>query len=313
MEDHSAHRARSEGSGRAPRPPGRLLPTAALLICAVLLAKPWVRQARNLGAGFEANLESLCTVAPEQRKRLAYGDRTDLGYGYVEEIVAGLPDPEHFPVTRYRDFTRNLHLLLPGHRRRIDSRMLIGIDLTDSDLREQTIAAARPLAGAISGAGQAASIWTFQTGDDFDTLTGIRLRFARTERGLSPALQIRLLASPRRPDILGAWSAPPGTPDAQGWWTVPLRLQPFSFGRGRTDFALEIEAATDDGVPPKIEAVEIRGVKVDLADYRVVHRDGGCWTALRSDFLEELHASGRSDWQQYLRNLAQVHGQVAVR
>jgi hypothetical protein len=236
----------------------------------------------------------------EERRRAAYGDRTKLGYGYVQEMLSGLPDPELFPITRYRDFTRNLHLLLPGSRRRIDSRMLIGIELSTSDFQEGTIAHARLPRASGDRAAQSGS-WAFRTLDDYDTLTGFRLRFA----GDPPeSVQLTLQESPHSRKILGSWTFRPAHSAAGDAWIISARLKPFSFGRGATDFVLQIRTTPTDKAAPEIVGVEVVGIKVDLANYQIVQREGGCFTAFRKDFLNEMQVSRDAAWRRYLQGLS---------
>jgi hypothetical protein len=215
-------------------------------------------------------------------------------------MLAGLPDPELFPITRYRDFTRNLHLLLPGSRRWIDSRMLIGIELSASNFQEVTIAHARLTRAAADRAAQPGD-WAFHTADDYDTLTGFRLRFA----GDPPdSVQFTLRESPHSHKILGSWTSRAAPLAAGDAWTFPVRLKPFSFGRGATDFVLQIQTTPTDKAVPEIVGVEVVGIKVDLADYQIVQREAGCFTAFRKDFLSEMQVSRDVAWRRYLKNLS---------
>jgi len=60
-----------------------------------------------LAADTRTALQCVRSLSPAERKLAAYGDRTRFGYGYVKDILEGIPDKEVAPATRYSDYGRH--------------------------------------------------------------------------------------------------------------------------------------------------------------------------------------------------------------
>lgn len=279
---------------------------AALLITAALvLVSP--RAMANLLEVMRpilADLVLLHEIPQEARNLKAYGDKNQLGYGYLRQIVDPIPENYFFPVTRYQNYTQDVHLFFPGNRNKIDSRMVVGIDIPEEDLTDKIIVPARKIQER-QNENVSTSFWGFVTVDDYDSLTGFRLNFEFTPAPLQN-IRVSLLYSPRDSRMLQNWT----------WENIdvsqPLNLllkepfHDFSFSRGSLPFVVVIEtiAADENSRGISVTGLEIIGIKVDLSGYAVIHRDLSCFTALRKDFLERINTEeSETAWKQYLESI----------
>ena len=251
-----------------------------------------------------ADLAILHNMPQETRNLKAYGDRHQLGYGYLRQIVDPVPENDFFPVTRYQNYTQDVHLFFPGNRNKIDSRMVVGIDIPEEDLTDKIITPARKIREG-QNESVSTSFWGFVTADDYDSLTGFRLNFESASAPLQN-IRISLLYSPRDSRMLQNWT----------WENIdvsqPINLlledsfRNFSFSRGSLPFVVVVEtiAAYEKSRGISVTRLEIIGIKVDLSDYAVVHRDASCFTAFRKDFLAKITTDeSETAWRQYLESV----------
>lgn len=251
---------------------------------------------------FPENLRLLVSTDFEERKLQAYGTHELLGYGYLRKIVDPIPEEDLFPLTRYRHYTQDVHLFFPGHRYRIDDRILVGIDLPPQDLRPHLIGRALKFQDRLVG-NRRLTTWQFVTAYDYDDLTGLLLEFMPPPIP-SQNLRITLRHSPRNPQILGQWIFRHIT----GGPTTEIKLDPpvrhFSFSRGALAFIVEIEQEVEAGLPPPaIAELGIIAIKVNLKNYETLHQEEQCFTALRKDFLQQIETQGPDSWRRYLEYL----------
>jgi hypothetical protein len=252
------------------------------------------------------DLHSLLTSTVEERKIHKYGDRDNIGYGYLRAVLNGIPDPHLFPVTRYQDFTRNAHLLFPELVTHIDDRLLVGIDLKSGDLTENDMAVATPVVRSIQP-GRTTMLWTFATENDYDLMTGVTLSFPPPLAASPLSIRMTLFPSRLSRSPLGSWTLDRIPPAYHLSYKLAPPLRRFSFSRGSTPFALELEILTQDGTSAvQASSVTIVGVKVDLSDYTIVHRDGRCLTAVKTTFLTGSESHGTRSWRTYFETLSNV-------
>jgi len=229
-------------------------------------------------------------TTPEQRRLDSYGDCAALGYGYLQRVTTGIPDPAIRPVVRYKHYNLHGDRVLVDRASRTDPRILVGIELGNADLEAQVIEA-RPL--LVDGLMQA---WTFETVDDFDLLQGVRIAFAAASPS-TRQLRIQLFGDPNRKTALGAWTID----TAAGSTTADLMLSPpvekFSIDRGGMPFLLEITGAP-------IASAQLLARTADLRNFSIVHRSGGCFTAVRGDLLDE--AARDRAWAAWIESLRQL-------
>lgn len=261
------------------------------LIVATLILLPLlaVRAERLAGETWTAAGRVARTTA-EQRRLDSYGDCAALGYGYLQRVMKGLPDPSIRPVVRYKHYHRHGDQVLVDRASRTDPRILVGIELGNADLDAQVIAARPRLVDGLTQA------WTFETIDNFDLLQGIRITFATTSP--SPRqLRIQLFGDPNRKTALGAWTidAAAGTTTADLMLTPPV--EEFSIDRGGMPFLLEITGAP-------IASAQLLARTADLRNFSTVHRSGGCFTAIRADLLDE--AARDWAWGAWIESLRQL-------
>ena len=231
----------------------------------------------RIAQGAFRNFKQIIATSEEQRKGRAY---ESFGYDYVTRIVSFLPDPQIFPVTRYVNYTHTIDALLPINIERIDPRVLIAINIPESDLHEALIASAH----------RQASFWTFHTTNDYDSLSSLHFRFAEGARG---PMQITLYRDSTLTRVLGTWEYSPGKAGDKGVFTLPKSLLQFSFTRGSRDFVLELK-------PDYAAAIDVYGTKVDLTDYEVVDREGNNFTAIEKTFLARIRRDHMADWILFL-------------
>jgi hypothetical protein len=266
-----------------------------------------------LAADTRTALQRVRSLSPAERKLAAYGDRTRFGYGYVKDILEGIPDKEVAPATRYSDYGRHPEILLSALRNRLDNRLLIGIDLSDQDLAESLIASTKQPCGpdsinrpAVTGRHPKLSLcFTFQTGEDCDLLTRLVVRL---ERPLLPdnLLQAELISSPLDSRSLGEWTGP-----SRGANSIevklPKPLRDFSIGRGATDFIVRLSTSNDTAAEMrKLVGLDIYGVRVNVSDYIILNRDRKCFAAVQRSFLKKLQSRNDSRWLTYLKGITNV-------
>lgn len=142
--------------------------TISLIIASVLCliaVKPFVK----LMLEILENRKTFLDQPLEKIKIGEYGDCDAIGYGYIKKIVASIPDLSLFPVTRYSTYNRFPDVLFSDFRYRYGDKILIGIDL-DKDATRETFISQAVLNSVETN--PARSKWMFQTGLDYDLLTG---------------------------------------------------------------------------------------------------------------------------------------------
>jgi hypothetical protein len=218
---------------------------------------------------YTALLNSAFLSSREQRLIHFFGECEPAGYGYLKRVLSAYsriePSPLKRPVIRYPDYNRRSEYLFESTRFDPDPSVLVGVGLTESDLREQEM-------GSASHAPD--GLWRFAIDRNFDLLTRIEVEF---ETGSAQPLRLQLYRSER--DSTPVWTsvADVATAGRVGRRTVqfvatpPLRqfryglIEPFVF-------------RVDGG--PSIYRMTVYGVVVDIQGYRVVHRKGGCFVAV---------------------------------
>jgi len=241
----------------------------------------------------------------EESRLAAYGDCGGRGYGYVQRIVAALPDPTRMPRVRYPDYDRYVRFVLPHYRPQREDRFLIGVEVPPELLNEELIGSARPMPGAPDS--PHLSRWAFHTGNDYDSMTGVQLRFAApaAEGG---RIELTLRTSPMNDAPLGRWTVdvPAGTADS-----LPFRfaasLSPFSVARGGVDFVLEARLGPASGrALPELTGIDVMAIRVDARGFAEVHRNGSCFTAVRSELLTEIESRPQHPWRPWLESVRRV-------
>lgn len=225
----------------------------------------------------------------EERKLLTYGDRDRWGYGYLEEVVERLPDDGSVPVIRTGPGRRAVGDLLPGYRRRLDRRLIVGIGVGEDEMRPAAVARATPVPGRPAE-------WTFTTGRDCDLLVGVRIEARGAPFPAGTTVNVSVFPEPTADRGIGQWQArtPVSTASIEACPDEPL--QAVSIHRGATPFLLRIDVP--GGAPP-IGSVLVVGQRVDLRHFRIVHRSGACWTAVEESFLASLRARHPPEWRRF--------------
>ncbi len=77
-------------------------------------------------------------------------------------------------------------------------------------------------------------------------------------------------------------------------------IEGFSLARGGIEFVLDVGAGGDDG---PIIAVDAVGVRVDARGYAIVRRDGDCFVAVRTDFLDSIRSRPDHPWKSWLERV----------
>ncbi len=265
-------------------------------VAAFVLCFLWLSSGR---AAFY-NLKQIMQTSEGQRKGRVYAS---YGYDYITYITSIIPEPWIFPVTRYINYTHNIDILLPVNSRTIDRRVLIGIDIPDEDMKEAVITTAHRLVKQSDGR---VAYWTFNTIQDYDTLTGFH--FLMNDASSVLPTKITLFKNSSETEILGSWMFEPDKNEKdQTVYTLPVRLKNFSFNRGSEDFVIKLEQPeyTSTNMFSNIEYIGVNGVKVDLGDYQIVHRSGRNFTALTHDFLHTIEKDDMKAWKQFLSEVQQ--------
>ena len=179
--------------------PLRVLLLAGVAVCPFAV----YNAARAAGYIFKGSY-LLATNSIEELRVAECGDRNGDGYGYVRDILAGIPDDRFFPFTRYANYTRGVRLVFPGFGNRIDRRMIVGIDLQDAEMAEGLVAEAIPVRPS-KPTTSPVSIWAFQTIDDYDQMTAIVFLLQERRPTTQHEVRVTLVDSPKNPKELGSW------------------------------------------------------------------------------------------------------------
>jgi hypothetical protein len=230
----------------------------------------------------------LVTETSEQRRLDAYGDCGARGYGYVSRVIAKLPEAEASPLIKYHGYDRFGALVLPFERKRIDDRILVGINLRDDDLAEQMVTC-RPWSDAGS--------WFVRVDEDVDTLTGFRIDPGRAPTLQDAQLDVTLYDTPQRRHELARWTF---EIPARTAGPITLRpedqLKPFSVHNRSVGLLFDVK-----GVPLARFALLV--IPVDTRRYVRVGRQGGCTTWVRGD-LEPAVRADDGPWRAWADSLA---------
>jgi len=239
-------------------------------------------------------------------KQRVYGNCNKMGYGYLEEMISFIPEPDIFPTMRYSDFNRFPHVLFSDTRRQYDERLLVGISLHENETQEMEITKAQLISGETDSL---QATLTFQTRDNYDLLTGIIINLDDESESQSQILSVTLYESPIHFVVVGQWDV--AIPEGQLSTTYAISdpIQDFSHNRGKTDFILTIESR--DHIPlPNIRDITILGIKVDISEYTVYNRVSDnnrfCFAAIKNSFLNEINAKGDAKWQDYLNKVSNI-------
>ena len=220
----------------------------------------------------------------EQRLIHFFGECEPAGYGYLKRVLTAYSQIEASsqkrPVIRYRDYNHRSEYLFEPTRFEADPSIVIGVGLAESDLRE------RELGGGVrSPDGR----WRFAVDWNFDLLTRVEVEL---EPGSTRHLQLQLYRNEKESTPVWNSAADLATAGELGKTTIQFVATPplrqFRYGLVEP-FVIRV----DGGV--SIYRITAYGVVVDMQGYRVVHRKGGCFTAV------EDHHSDR--WTQLIREL----------
>lgn len=267
----------------------------ALILFFILISGYFTSQGQLIKSKLTNTFNKLFYTSLEDRKIIEYGDRDKNGYGYIKYILEGIPENDYFPTTRYINSTRAVNLIYLGYRNKIDDRILVGIDIPEKDLRETFISVASVASPSIN------SSWLFKTQSDYDEMTSIKL-FHETPAKNTSKLNINLLHSTKNPKILSSFTIPVDKNSLSTIYRLPNPVKKFSFGRGATDFVLEIKSNEN----LIVQKIEIYGVKISLSNYKIINKDKSSFTAIKNDFLSKIYSMNLTDWQTYIKRISNV-------
>jgi hypothetical protein len=238
----------------------------------------------------------------ERRRMKAYGDCGNMGYGYVTDILHSYPRTDSRPIIRYEDYDRPLQLLLPGWRTKVDESVLIGIGISEDDFQERPIANAQRRHASQQN-GTTLSRWTFQTAQDYELMSRVALSFAPHPLPLARAVELTLIESPTRNNVLGSWiiQAPAGQSEPYSF-VLPSPLRNFSKTRGATDF---IFVAKETG-ESALESIQVFGAKVDGAGFITVSRRKNCFVAVQQALLSRARSNPHDPWAHFIETVRNV-------
>ena len=250
-----------------------------------------------------AEIQRLRTTTLEERKIRTYGDLNRIGYGYLKRVLEGLPDPEMFPVTRYYDWSHQAQLYFPGRHYRIDDRMMVGISLSTDQVTESVLAAGARVSSATEGPA-IRTAWGLMSPYQNDRFTGLRFHFKTPARRAPQTVAFGLYNAPGTGKLLGNWQIELAGGDTYDF-RFPQEMPALSLMLNSPPYVLIVQnTPLIPGLPADgIESIEALGIKVDLNGYRIVQHEGGCFTAFKTDFLDELERRNQGPWKAYLEKL----------
>ena len=262
----------------------RSRPAAGIAIAIAIGVVAAVRLRPEVPDRYTALLNPAFLSSREQRLIHFFGECEPAGYGYLKRVLAAYsriePSPLKRPVIRYRDYNRRSEYLFEPTRFEADPSILVGVGLAESDLRE------RELGGGLRGLdGQ----WRFAIEWNFDLLTRVEVEL---EPGSTRRFRLHLYRNEKESTPVWTSVADLTTAGEIGRTTLQFVAMPplrqFRYGLIEP-FVIRV----DGGV--SIYRITAYGVVVDMQGYHVVHRRGGCFTAV------EDHQSDR--WTQLTREL----------
>jgi hypothetical protein len=231
-----------------------------------------IRLSPKVSDRYKPLLSSAFLSSREQRLIHFFGECEPAGYGYLKRVLTAYsriePNPLKRPVIRYRDYNRRSEYLFEPTRFEADPSVLVGVWLAESDLREQEIGSATRGADGL---------WRIAVDRNFDLLTRVEVE---AETGRAQHLRLQLYRSERDSTPVWTSTVDAATAERVGRQTLqfvatpPLRefryglVEPFVF---RVDGGFSVDRVT------------AYGVVVDMQGYRVVHREGDCFTAVEDD------------------------------
>lgn len=232
------------------------------LVCAIRLSPPVPDRYAPL-------LDSAFLSSREQRLIHFFGECEPAGYGYLKRVLTGYsriePSPRKRPVIRYRDYNHRAEYLFQPTRFEADPSVLVGVGLNESDLREQEMG---------SATGGRDGLWRFAVDRNFDLLTRIEVE---SEIQSAQHLQLQLYRSDRDSQPVWTSVSDGATPGQVGRRTFQFVAEPplrqFRYGLVEP-FVIRVDRGAS------IYRITAYGIVVNMHGYRVVHRTGGCFTAV---------------------------------
>ena len=280
-----------------------------LLFVSLVLCSSSVKPFIKLILKTPQNSKIYLSESLEKIKMDEYGDCNALGYGYIKEITSSIPDPHLFPIIRYSTYDLFPHVLFSDSRYRSDDRILVGIDLDPDATRETIISQAVLNSVEIN---PAKSKWVFQTGLDYDLLTGFIFHSPNDLPIQAQSMVVTLYDSAVNFVEIGRWVVKiPINSSHLFTYKFEKPIDHFSFSRGATDFILVIESVNINTTSAiQISEIETLGVKVDISNYTVFHKDFGhkerCFAAIKSLFFQEVYNNNYTEWKKYLDEVSNV-------
>jgi hypothetical protein len=230
-------------------------------------------------------LDPRVLLSRDRRLLHFFGECEPAGYGYLKHVLAVYSrfelDPQKRPVIRYRDYNRRSEYLFEPTRFVTDPSVLVGVGLHESDSKERRIR---------EGSRAADGSWRLSVDTNIDMLSRIDVEL---EPGNSDTPRLRLYRRER--DEIPAWISSTVSPDSN---SGALRLQfPVTPPLQLTSRLVQPLVLRVDGTAA-IRRISAFGVVLNLDRYRVVHRSGGCFTAV------SVEHEGR--WSQFIRDLGNL-------
>lgn len=281
----------------------RLLDRCVLMAGFALLLPSFIYSLYNLYAPAPEDVFRFFSTTREQRRLAYYGNLSGTGYGYIKQIVQAIPEAKFFPVTRYSTYTQNAHLFFPFERKQIDSRMIVGINLTAHDLKESPIVQAKNISQNFPPRPNQ-TFWAFATSNDYDTLTGFRIKLGPSSAPIEK-ISIFLFTGPGKDGQPGfSWNWSSISSDSEIFLKLPEQLDSFSFDRGHKPFVIALSIHSSSLIVP--EQVVVYGIKVNLKNYTIINQIQSCFTAIDNKFLAQIRRSYNIPWLNYIESIRNV-------
>jgi hypothetical protein len=238
----------------------------------------------NLPDRYRPLIDYRFLTSREQRLIHFFGECEPAGYGYLKRVLATYtqiePNSGQRPIIRYRNYNRRSEYLFEPTRFKKDPSILVGVGLGESDMQAHEISRASPGADGL---------WRFPVESNFDLLTHIEVEVAN---GSTDDLRLQLYLNERAPKPVWTSVASLATDSETGGTTLQFVPMPAlrAFRSGLVDaFVIRI----DEDV--SIRSATAYGVVINIEGYRVVHREGACFTAVKD---------GQQDrWSRLIREL----------
>lgn len=277
--------------------PQKLLKSSFLIINLILLLFLNLNYVRDKIISIKSDIYLIKLKSLEEIKKEKY---KELGYDYFEKIASLIPEKGMYPTTRYKDYTKNVHLLSNQIYSQESSKLIIGFNLSESDLSESFIAYAKEE----KLEKRDFSLWSFKTINDIDQITKIKIILNKNIQYKDKYCNGKIWKNREMSTHIYEFDFDiPSLKQEISIYLPNNNNNKFSFGRGSVDFIIQINCISS----LSINSIEIYGLKVNLSNFRIIHNYNMNFLAIDKEFYKSILRDNNNEWKGFLYNLKNVN------